>query len=140
MNDGKPLSQSPAASAWRPSQEVELIVGTPPGGGQDRPARVLMRVMEAARLIDVPVKVTNIAGKGGGKAWDALRARAGDPHVLSISAPPLLSNRILGVSDFDYRELTLVANLYTEYLAFIVRADSGIQSATELLAMLKADP
>jgi len=128
------------ASVWRPSREVELIVGTPPGGGQDRPARVLMRVMEAARLIDVPVKVTNIAGKGGGKAWDALRARAGDPHVLSISAPPLLSNRILGVSDFDDRELTLVANLYTEYLAFIVPADSPIRSAAGLLEMLKANP
>jgi putative tricarboxylic transport membrane protein len=133
-------SQSPTTPAWRPTQEVELIVGTPPGGGQDRPARTLMRVLAEAKLVEVPMRLTNIAGKGGGKAWDALRARAGDPHVLSISAPPLLSNRILGVSDFDHTALTPLANLYTEYLAFIVPADSPIHSAGQLLAQLKADP
>ena len=140
MNNGNGTLASVTARAWRPSREVELMVGTPPGGGQDRPARTLMRVLASARLLDVPMRLTNITGKGGGKAWDALRARAGDPHVLSISAPPLLSNRLLGVSDYDHAALTPLANLYTEYLAFIVRADSAITSAAALLGLLKADP
>jgi putative tricarboxylic transport membrane protein len=139
MNDSKPHSQSPTASTWRPSQEVELIVGTPPGGGQDRPARALIKVMESTGLIDVPMKLTNIAGKGGGKAWDALRARAGDAHVLSISSPPLLSNRWLGVADFDHAACTPLANLYTEYLAFIVPAASPLRDAAALLERLRAD-
>jgi putative tricarboxylic transport membrane protein len=134
------MTPSNTASIWRPSREVEIIAGTPPGGGQDRPARTMMRILAAAKLVDVPMKVTNIPGKGGGNAWDTLRARAGDPHVLSISAPPLISNRILAVSDFDHSALTPVANLYTEYLAFIVRADSAIQSASVLLDVLKRDP
>lgn len=131
---------SSAAQGWRPSQPVELIVGTPPGGGQDRPARTLMRILAAAGIVDVPMKLTNIAGKGGGNAWDALRARAGDPHVLSISASPLINNRILGVSDFDYEVCPPLANLYTEYLAFIVRADSPLHDAGALLERAKADP
>ena len=53
---------------WRPSQEVEFIAGTPPGGGQDRPARTLMRIMQSTRLVDVPMKISNITGKGGGNA------------------------------------------------------------------------
>ena len=65
---------------WRPTQAIELLAGTPPGGGQDRPARTLMRIMQSAGLVDVPMKITNIAGKGGGNAWDALRVRVGDPH------------------------------------------------------------
>ena len=81
------MTSSNPPTAWRPTREVEFIVGTPPGGGQDRPARTLMRILEAARLVDVPMKLTNLPGNGGGHAWDALRARAGDPHVLSISAP-----------------------------------------------------
>ena len=126
--------------AWRPSSEVEIIVGTPPGGGQDRPARALMRVLEADRLVTVAMKLTNIPGKGGGNAWDALRARTGDPHVLSISSAPLLTNRLLGVTDYDHTELTPVATLYAEYLAFVVRADSKLKAAPDLLAMLERDP
>jgi putative tricarboxylic transport membrane protein len=101
---------------------------------------MLIRILAAAGIVDVPMKVTNIAGKGGGNAWDALRARAGDPHVLSISASPLVNNRILGVSDFDYEVCPPLANLYTEYLAFIVRADSPLKDASALLDKLKADP
>jgi len=102
MNDSKPISQPHTASTWRPSKEVEIIVGTPPGGGQDRPARALMKVMESAGIVTVPMKLSNVVGKGGGAAWDALRARGGDPHVLSINSGPLLSNRMLGVADYDH--------------------------------------
>ena len=125
--------------AWRPHAEVEIIVGTPPGGGQDRPARALMRVLEADRLVTVPMKLTNIPGKGGGNAWDALRNRAGDPHVLSISSAPLLTNRLLGVTDYDHSVLTPVATLYAEYLAFVVRADSKIETGAAFLDALKCD-
>ncbi|MGQ0752645.1 MAG: tripartite tricarboxylate transporter substrate binding protein, partial [Betaproteobacteria bacterium] len=126
--------------AWRPNAEVEIIVGTPPGGGQDRPARALIRVLEADRLITVPMKLTNIPGKGGGNAWDALRSRARDPHVLSISSAPLLTNRLLGVTDYDHTGLTPVAHLYAEYLAFVVRADSKIETGGAFLDALKRDP
>lgn len=126
--------------AWRPGSEVEIIVGTPPGGGQDRPARALMRILETDRLVTVPMELTNVPGKGGGNAWDTLRARTGDPHVLSISSTPLLTNRLLGVTDYDHAELTPVANLYAEYLAFVVRADSKLKTAADLLAALERDP
>ncbi|MGQ0525087.1 MAG: tripartite tricarboxylate transporter substrate-binding protein [Betaproteobacteria bacterium] len=126
--------------AWRPTSAVEVIVGTPPGGGQDRPARALMRVLEADGLVEVPMKLTNLPGKGGGNAWDAVRSRAGDPHVLSISSAPLLTNNLLGVTDYDHAELTPVATLYAEYLAFVVRTDSSVGNARQFLNALKRDP
>jgi len=128
------------ASAWRPNSEVELIVGTPPGGGQDRPARALMRVLEARGLVAVPMRLTNMAGRGGSNAWDALRRRAGDPHVLSISSAPLLTNKLVGVTDYDHADLTPVANLYTEYLAFVARPDAALRDGREFLERLKRDP
>lgn len=130
---------SASTSAWRPQSEVELIVGTPPGGGQDRPARALIRVLESDGLIDVPMKITNIPGKGGGNAWDALRQHPRDPHRLSISSAPLFTNKILGVSDYDHADLTPVATLYSEYLGFVVRADSPLRSAADVLERLRAD-
>src|SRR5436305_8855769 len=94
--------QRTLTSPWRPSTEVELIVGTPPGGGQDRPARAMMRVLEDCGLVEVPMRLTNTPGKGGGNAWDAVHRRVGDAHVLSVSSAPLITNKVLGVSDFDH--------------------------------------
>ncbi|MDH5534671.1 MAG: tripartite tricarboxylate transporter substrate binding protein [Betaproteobacteria bacterium] len=130
---------SASTSAWRPQSEVELIVGTPPGGGQDRPARALIKALRSDGLIDVPMRVTNTPGKGGGNAWDSLRRRARDPHVLSISSAPLITNKALSVSDFDHAELTPIATLYTEYLGFVVRADSSLRTAATVLERLRAD-
>ena len=51
--------------SWKPTQELEIVAGTPPGGGLDRSARALARAIEENRLIDVPVKVVNVGGDGG---------------------------------------------------------------------------
>jgi putative tricarboxylic transport membrane protein len=127
------------SNGWVPTREIELVAGTPPGGGQDRPARALIDVLGKHRLLEQPVKLTNIPGRGGGNAWDYLRGKSGDPHVLAISSPTIISNKLLGVSDLAYTDLTPLANLYTEYPVFIARADSPLADAAALVARLKKD-
>ncbi len=124
---------------WQPQREVELIAGTPAGGGQDRPARALLGILEAHQLIGQPLKLTNIPGKGGGNGWDQLRKHDGDPHVLAINSPTIITNRQLGVAGFDHAALTPLANLYTEYIAFVVRVDSPIRTGADFMAKLKKD-
>ena len=51
----------------------------------------------------------------------------------------MISNKLLGVSDLDFTDLTPLANLYTEYPIFIVRPDSSLQSADDLLQRLTSD-
>jgi putative tricarboxylic transport membrane protein len=125
--------------AWRPTQDIELVAGTPPGGGQDRPARALIEVLTQHQLLDRPVKLTNIPGRGGGNAWDYLQKQRGNPHVLAINSPTIISNKLLGVSELTYADLTPLANLYTEYPIFIVRADSSIAGVAGLARRLKTD-
>ena len=122
---------------WRPTREIELVAGTPPGGGQDRPARALIEVLEQHKLLGQPIRLTNIGGRGGGNAWDYLKTQRGNPHVLAINSPTIISNKLLGVSDVEYAQLTPIANLYTEYPIFIVRADSPIADVALLKQRLK---
>ena len=126
-------------AGWRPQHDIELVAGTPAGGGQDRPARALLKVLESEGLVEVPTRLINIPGRGGGNAWDYLAQHRGDPHVVAINSPTLITNRQLGVSDFDDRVLTPLATLYTEYIAFLVRTDSPITDAAGLLTRLR-DP
>ena len=126
--------------AWHPEHEVELIAGTPAGGGLDRAARALVKAIDAQELVDVPVKVVNVSGEGSGKSWDLVHARPGDPHLLSISSANLATNYVLGLSEYDHYSFTPLAILYTEYIAFVTRAGSDIRDARELLRRLGSDP
>lgn len=128
-----------AGTAWRPQRKIELVAGTPPGGGLDRSARALIKAIESLKLLDVPVEVVNIPGDGARKAWTYVEQHAGDPHVLSISSPNLTTDHLVGLAAFDHSSFTPLAILYTEYLAFVARADSPIKSGADLMRRLGDD-
>lgn len=124
---------------WRPDRNVDIVAGTPPGGGLDRTARALALALEAAHQPGVPVFVRNVPGDGSRKAWAYMNERVGDPHVLSIAHPNLATDRLMGLASFDLRAYTPIAILYTEYLAFAVRSDSVLRSAADLLERARVD-
>lgn len=121
---------------WHPDRTVVLLAGTPPGGGQDRAARALAASL--ADLLPVSVEVTNVPGRGGGNAWDRLAAAPGDGHLLAISSPTIVTNLLTGVAELGPSDLTHVAMLCTEYIAFATRAESDIADSAELIARLAA--
>jgi putative tricarboxylic transport membrane protein len=123
------------ASLWQPERGIEIVAGTPPGGGLDRAARALLRAMESKRLLDVPVRVNNVPGDGAKKCWTYLHQRAGDPHVVSISSVNLTTDHLLGAAPFHHESaFTPLAILYTEYIAFVARSDSSLTTGTDLIA------
>jgi putative tricarboxylic transport membrane protein len=127
-------------SAWRPEHAVQIIAGTPPGGGLDRVARALATAIGEAKLIDVPLEVVNVPGGGARKAWTTvIDKHAGDAHVVAISSPNLTTDYLVGVADFEHSKYTPIATLVTEYIAFAVRADSALQSGRDLLARFAHD-
>jgi putative tricarboxylic transport membrane protein len=127
------------SSAWRPQHAVEIVAGTPPGGGLDRSARALLKAIESQRLLDVPVTVSNIGGDGGRKAWAHLDRHPGEPHILCISSSNLATDHLLGATPFDHeRAFTPLAILYTECIAFLARPASSIKNGADLIARFAA--
>jgi putative tricarboxylic transport membrane protein len=118
---------------WRPERMIEIVAGTPPGGGLDRSARALAKAIEANRLVGVPVKVVNVGGDGGRKAWTHIDHYAGDPHVIAISSPNMIADYLTGASKSDPDRYTPLAILYSEYIAFVVGAHSLLRSGTDLV-------
>lgn len=126
--------------AWKPARNVEIIVGVAPGGGIDRTARLIQKILQDRRLIDVTASVVNKPGGGGTLAQAHLNQRAGDAHLWEITATSLLTNQITGKSALGYRDFTPVAMLYDEYLGFLVRQDSPLKDGRDLLNVLGTDP
>lgn len=134
------IGAAPAASQtapWTPTKPVELVVGVSPGGGIDRTARLLQKIMQERRLVETPVNVVNKPGGGGTIAQAYLAQRAGDAHYYEITATSLLTNHITGKTAASHRDYTPVVMLYEEYLGFAVAADSPIRDAKHLLATLR---
>jgi putative tricarboxylic transport membrane protein len=125
--------------SWKPEKEIEIIAGTPPGGGLDRAARALAQAMRSVAP-EHPARVVNIPGDGARKCWETLERRAGDPHAVSISSSNLATDHILGLGRYHHeRDFTPLAILYTEYIAFLARAGSFPDSGEKLLERLGAD-
>ena len=128
-----------AQPAWKPEKSVEIIIGTSPGGPQDRLGRTLQKVLQESRLVEVPVSVENKPGGGGAVALAALAQRTGG-STLMINAPTMLNNQITGKSPLPYTDFTALAILGIEYECVAVRTDSPLKSAKELVDRLKKDP
>lgn len=105
---------------------MRILAGTPPGGGQDRTARALEMVLEG------PIEVVNVPGRGGGNAWEELFDHQADWDICAVSSPTLITNRILGESAIDDRDLTSLAVLYSEYTLALTRSDSGLSDPDSL--------
>jgi putative tricarboxylic transport membrane protein len=125
---------------WKPENEVEIIAGTPPGGGTDRSARALLSAIESNNLIEVPAKVVNIAGDGGRKAWVHIAGRTGDANLIGINSPNNATDILTGIVSEEQIRNVPIAILYTEYIAFISRSDSAFSSGAEFLKRLAEDP
>ncbi len=132
-----PLVVRAQPAAWLPAKPVEMLVGVSAGGGIDRTARTLQKIMQEKRLVPTPVNVINKPGGGGTIAQAYLSQRGGDAHYFELTATSLLTNHILGRSAAGHRDYTSVVLLYDEYLGFAVAADSPIRDGRQLLEALK---
>lgn len=128
------------AQAWKPQQQVEIIVGSAAGSSPDTMARVIQRIWQEKRLIEVPATVMNRVGGGNTIAWTFLNQRASDGHYLMISNINLSAGHLTGTTTFSYRDFTALGILFHEYIALSVAADSPIKDGKDLLARLKKDP
>ena len=128
-----------AAAQWKPDKPIEIIVGTGVGGGQDKSARTVQRIMQGRRLVDVPVTVVNKPGGGGAVGWTYLNQHAGEGHIVYVGNPTLLTNHIVGRSPINYTHVTPLAILLSESVAISVLPDSALKTGKDLLARLKQD-
>jgi putative tricarboxylic transport membrane protein len=119
---------------------VEIVIGTSPGGPQDRQGRLLQRVLQERKLVEQPVTVVNKPGGGGAVGLAYVAQHPGNGHFMQVVAQPLLSNHIAGRSKVTYTDFSPLAVLGVEYVTLVVRAESPIKDAREFVERLRKDP
>ena len=117
-----------AQETWKPTRPVMLIAPNAAGGNSDRLAREMHGLLQAHRLVEVPIVVVNRPGGAGTIALNQLMSSPGDGHVLLIGTAGLLSNHITGLSQHNHTEVTTLVQLLEDYYGVNVRTNSPIQS------------
>ncbi len=128
------------AQGWSPQRNVEIVVGFVPGGGMDRTARALDRILVSNKLVNSGVTVMNKPGGSSNIAYTYVSQRPADGHTLMIGGGTLLTNHIMGSSQLHYNDFTVIALLFNDYPAFSVNAASPVRTGKDMIERLKADP
>src|SRR5258708_36836089 len=85
-----------AQKSWKPDRPVEIIVGTDPGSGFDRTARLLQKIWQATHLVEQPVTVGNKAGGFGAIGWAYMNQPGKSGNMGAIMSPLPLTHKVTG--------------------------------------------
>ncbi len=98
-----------AVTEW-PQKAVSLIVPAGAGGGTDTNARLLAKYLTAE--LGQPVNVVNITGSSGAMGLKEAKNSENDGYTFVYFNEDTVTNQKLGVMDFGYEDLDMIANLY----------------------------
>ena len=133
----------PAVFAYAKPKNVECIAPAGAGGGWDFTCRVpAAKVMQQLKLVTGNIKVTNMSGAGGGKAYSYVVTKRSKDEKLIVAASMATAAR-LGqnvYSGFNAKDVRWLGALGADYGAIAVHKDSRIKDLNHLIKEWKTNP
>lgn len=135
------LLASSALAQGYPSRPVEFVVHTGPGAGADRVSRIVAEIITREKFVGQPINVVNRVGGAGTVAFNYMKGKRGDPHVILSS----VSNTLVGATlrtefGVSLDQFTPLAMLARDPQAVIVSADSPYRTFKDLIDAAKREP
>jgi len=134
------VQSNAAAQAWTPQRHVEFIAPAGAGGAMDTFTRAAEQLAREMKLGAANTTVVNKAGGEHAVAYSYLNQNPGNPYILSLCSPVLLTNHITGVLPITWTDFTPIATLMSEYYLFVVKADSPLKTPKDLIEALQKRP
>lgn len=131
------LLAAPAAHAQEPLPRLDMVVPGSPGGGFDKNAQALARVLRSERLVD-RIDVRYSPGAGG---LIALAQFVGEPApqvpTIFVGGTTILGSAAENRSVVSLDDLAPIAQLNRIALVIVARRDGPVDSLGELLALMR---
>ncbi len=121
---------------------AECIAPANPGGGWDFTCRQIGKIMFDIGAVDKPVQVTNMAGAGGGLAYNHVVAERNNDADLIVAASSATTTRLAqnAYAGMTADQVRFVGAIGADPGVIVVGKDSPFQSLNDLVDAIKADP
>lgn len=132
---------SPAAAqeTWKPTGEVELVVGADAGGAVDRTARLIQKVLQDSNLLGVPITVVNKPGAGQAMAMAYMAQHEGDPNYLVMMSPSIVNSALASGGGKPHEAVTPLIKLFDGDLVLAAGSNTGMNTVEDLAERMKKD-
>lgn len=134
---------APAIADGHKLSGTECLAPAGAGGGWDFTCRVpAAQLMQKLDLIDGGMKVVNMSGSGGGKAFSHVVTTRNTDEKLIVAASAATATRLAQRVYGDYKadDVRWVGALGMDYGVIVVGKDSPYKTLDELMEQLKTDP
>ncbi|MCY4590615.1 MAG: tripartite tricarboxylate transporter substrate-binding protein [Alphaproteobacteria bacterium] len=121
---------------------AECIAPANPGGGWDFTCRTIGKIMHDIGVVDKPVQVTNMAGGGGGLAFNHVVNERNEDADLIVAASSATATRLAqdAYGGLKADQVRFLGAIGADPGVIVVAKDSPYQSLTDLIDSVKADP
>jgi len=121
---------------------AECIAPANPGGGWDFTCRQIGKIMFDIGAVDKPVQVTNMAGAGGGLAYNHVVAERNDDADLIVAASSATSTRLAqnAYAGMTADRVRFVGAIGADPGVIVVAKDSMFKNLGDLINAIKANP
>jgi putative tricarboxylic transport membrane protein len=124
--------------SWHPDGTVEFVVGSGPGGENDRLARSIQHVLTESHVVD-SVVVLNKPGAGQIIAMNYLAGKAGDATKIGLVSGSFISSDALRGSTL-YKQLIPLVKIVDSYQCYVTGADSRYKTMKDVADRLREGP
>lgn len=121
---------------------TECIAPANPGGGWDFTCRQIGKIMLDIGAVSQPVQVTNMAGAGGGLAYNYVVTERNDDSDLIIAASSATTTRLAqnAYAGMTADQVRFVGAIGADPGVIVVAADSPFQSLGDMVDAINEDP
>jgi putative tricarboxylic transport membrane protein len=124
-----------------PSRTIEFVGQSSPGGGTDLFMRNITELLKKDMSISQPIIVSNRVGGGGAIAYNYIKSKRGDPHVvMTMSTGGVVNASVRPELDLPLSIFTPLAMFAQDPQVIAVRVESKIHTLKELVEAGKREP
>ncbi|MEG9862188.1 MAG: tripartite tricarboxylate transporter substrate binding protein [Parvularculales bacterium] len=133
---------TPAFSQSYPSKNETLdwTIAFGPGGGNDRMARSIIKILDKYDLYPGKISAENRKGGSGAVGWGYLYAQKGNGYGISTTSGSFVTTPLQADTPWQPEDFTPVALLATDDLVLVVNGKSKIKTIKEFIAHAKKNP
>jgi tripartite-type tricarboxylate transporter receptor subunit TctC len=132
------FTDTDAEAAWQPKKPITFVIMAGKGGGADRIARLMQKIVQQHGWSPQPFIPVNKPGGAGAEALRFLKDRHGDNHVVLVTLNSFFTTPLRAKLGLSYRDFTPIARMANDTFILWVNSKSDIKNVDQYVKAVKA--